>query len=57
MVLPIAFIVGAIFGSLKAKKRNGNKLDLLHYAATYGIACVLLALILLIIFQRLGFFV
>ena len=57
MVLPIAFIVGAIFGSLKAKKRNGNKLDILHYAATYGIACVLLALILLIIFQRLGFFV
>ena len=56
MVLPIAFIIGALFGSLKAKKRNGNKFDMFHYGATYGIAFVLLSLILSILFQRLGFF-
>jgi hypothetical protein len=56
MVLPIAFIIGALFGSLKAKKRNGNRFDIFHYGATYGIASVLLALVLSILFQRLGLF-
>ena len=56
MVLPIAFIIGALFGSLKAKRRNGNKFDIFHYGATYGIAFVLLALVLTILFQRLGLF-
>ena len=55
MVLPIAFILGVIFGISKAKKSNGNKLDLFHYGTIYGIAFLLLALILTIIFQRLGF--
>ena len=54
MILPIAFIIGALFGSLKAKKRNGNTFDLFHYGATYGIAFVLLALVLTILFRRLG---
>ena len=57
MVLPIAFIIGAIFGASKAKRSDGNKFDMLHYGATYGIAFVLLTLILSIIFQRLGFFI
>ena len=56
MVLPVAFIVGVIFGVLKAKKKNGNKFDMLHYGSTYGIAIMLLALIMSILFQRLGFF-
>ena len=56
MVLPIAFIIGALFGSLKAKKRNGNRFDMFHYGATYGIAFVLLALVLTILFRRLGLF-
>ena len=55
MVLPIAFIIGVIFGISKAKRSNGNKLDLFHYGTIYGIAFLLLALILTIIFQRLGF--
>jgi hypothetical protein len=54
MVLPIAFIIGALFGLLKAKKQNGNKFDILHYSATYGIAFVLLALVLTILFRRFG---
>ena len=57
MVLPIAFIIGAIFGASKAKKSGGNNFDILHYGATYGIALVLFTLILSIIFQRLGFFI
>ena len=57
MVLPIAFIIGVIIGIFKAKNRNGNKLDLFHYGAIYGIALVLLTLLLTIIFQRSGFLV
>ena len=55
MVLPIAFIIGVIFGISKAKKNNGKKLDLFHYGTIYGIAFLLAALMLTIIFQRLGF--
>ena len=55
MVLPIAFIIGVIFGISKAKKNNGKKLDLFHYGTIYGIAFLLSALMLTIIFQRLGF--
>ena len=56
MVLPIAFIIGVILGAAKAKKRKGNKFDMLHYGAAYGIACTLFALIMSILLQRLGFF-
>ena len=56
MVLPLAFLIGSIFGMLKAKKRNGNKFDLLQYGATYGIAFALMTLVLTIIFQRVGLF-
>ena len=54
MVLTIALLIGVLFGSLKAKKRNGNKFDILHYSATYGIAFVLLALVLTILSRRFG---
>ena len=54
MVLPVAFIIGAIFGVSKAKRRNGNTFDKLHYGATHGIAFMLLTLILTIVLQHLG---
>tara|TARA_A100001011_G_scaffold382047_2_gene451284 strand:- start:158 stop:331 length:174 start_codon:yes stop_codon:yes gene_type:complete len=56
MVLPLAFLIGSIFGILKAKKRNGNKFDLLQYGATYGIAFAMVTLVSTIIFQRFGLF-
>ncbi len=55
MILPVAFLIGVAYGAFKAKKRNGNKYDMLHYGATYGIALVLFALVTSIILQRLGF--
>ena len=57
MVLPLAFFVGVIFGVYKAKRSNGRRFDVLHYAGIYGIFAVLLALIFSIVLQRLGFFV
>jgi hypothetical protein len=55
MILPLAFIFGVIIGIYNAKKRNGNKLDKLQYGVAYGIAFLLLALILTIVSRRLGF--
>ena len=43
MILPIAFLIGAIFGWVRAAKRGGNRLDSMQYAATHGIAFLLLA--------------
>ena len=56
MILPIAFIIGAVYGTLKAKRQNGNKFDMLHYGTAYGIVFVLLTLLFSIILQRFGLF-
>ncbi len=45
MILPIAFLIGAAIGWLRASKRGGNRLDKLQYAAAHGIALTLLALV------------
>ncbi len=54
MILPLAFIFGAIIGIYNAKKRNGDKLDKLQYGVAYGIAFALLTLILTIVSRRVG---
>ena len=56
MVLPVAFIIGAIIGVTTAKRRGGNKLDTLHYGTAFGIAFLLVGLIGSIFFQRIGVF-
>lgn len=49
MILPIAFIIGAVIGWMRAGRRGGNRLDKWQYAAAHGIALMLLALLLTII--------
>jgi len=48
MILPIAFLIGALIGWMRATKRGGNRLDKLQYAAAHGIALLLLALMVTI---------
>jgi len=55
MILPIAFLIGALIGWFRASKRNGNTLDKLQYAATHGIALLLLALLITITADWAGF--
>jgi hypothetical protein len=54
MILPIAFLLGALFGWMRASKRGGNRLDKLQYAAGHGIAFLLLALLATLALDRMG---
>ncbi|MEM9551133.1 MAG: apolipoprotein acyltransferase [Pseudomonadota bacterium] len=47
-------ILGAIIGAVSARKRGGNRWDMAQYAAGYGIAFMLLALILNVILLRIA---
>jgi hypothetical protein len=42
LILP-GFVSGALWGAFLARKRGGNRLDILQYAAGFGIAFSLLA--------------
>lgn len=55
MILPIAFLLGALLGWFRASKRGGNRLDKLQYAAAHGIAFVLLALLVTIAADWAGY--
>jgi len=54
MLLPLAFLLGAVFGWRRALRRGGDRLDCLQYAAVHGIVFALAALVLLIAAQRIG---
>lgn len=54
MELLLALVLGAVVGVTKAKKSNGSGLDQLHYGAIYGLAALLLALMLIIFLKRMG---
>ena len=46
-------LVGAVWGGVLAKRRNGNSLDILQYATGYAIAFGLVAFFLSIAVVRL----
>jgi hypothetical protein len=51
----IAFaVLGILLGISNARKRKGNRLDMAQYAAGYGIAFVLLGILVTIIIERLA---
>jgi hypothetical protein len=55
MIFPLAgLLLGAVIGALTARKRGGNALDMAQYAAGYGIALAVLALILSLLLVRLA---
>jgi len=49
-------LLGIVIGALTAKRRKGSVLDILQYAAGYGIAFALMGLIATIVLDRAGFF-
>ena len=53
MIIIVAAIAGAILGGLKAKKRGGKPADIAQYAAGYGIAFSLVAVMVTIAIERL----
>lgn len=54
MIVIAALILGVVIGALTARRRKGDKLDILQYAAGYGIAFTLLGVFLTLIVQRLA---
>ena len=54
MLLPIVFVLGALFGWHRATRQGGDRLDHLQYAAVHGILFTLVALALALLAQRLG---
>lgn len=54
MIVIIGALVGAILGAVTARKRGGNRLDMLQYAAGFGIAFALAGLIVTVIIHRMA---
>ena len=52
MVPLIGLIIGALIGALIARRRKGNFLDIIQYAASYGILFGLISLFLSIYIVR-----
>lgn len=53
MIVAAGAIIGALWGGILAKRRQGNRLDIAQYAAGFAIAGLLLGLILTILIERL----
>jgi hypothetical protein len=53
MIVLAGLVIGVTLGALTAKKRGGKLLDMLQYAAGYGIACSLAGLFLTIFVERM----
>lgn len=48
----ITGLIGILIGALTAKRRNGKPVDILHYAAAYGIAFAIAGFILALIIEK-----
>lgn len=53
MIVIAGLVLGAIFGAVLAARRGGKRLDILQYAAAFGIAFCLLGLFLTIFIERM----
>lgn len=54
MIVIASALIGVFLGWTTAKKRNGNRLDKLQYAAGYGIAFTLLGVFATLLIDRLA---
>lgn len=52
MIVIIAALVGAVIGGFTARRRNGNKLDIAQYAAGYGLAFIVVSMIITVMIDR-----
>lgn len=52
MIIAAGLALGILTGAFTAKRRGGRGLDMLQYAAGYGIAFTLLGVFLSIILER-----
>ncbi|WP_416881880.1 apolipoprotein acyltransferase [Marivita sp.] len=55
MIVLAGALLGAIIGAMTAKRRKGNRADMLQYGTVYAIAFALIGLILTIAIEKLVF--
>ncbi len=53
MIVIAGFVIGVLLGLRAARKRGGNRLDMLQYGAVHGLIFALLGLFLAILIDRL----
>ncbi|WP_166434118.1 hypothetical protein [Roseovarius spongiae] len=53
MLVIVGIVGGATWGALLARRRKGNRLDMLQYATGFGIAFGLFAFFATVIFLRI----
>lgn len=53
MIVIICAIVGGIIGFAVAKRKQGNRLDILQYIAVYGLIAILAGLFVTVIIERM----
>ncbi len=52
MIIAAGLLAGVLVGALTARRRGGKTLDMLQYAAGYGIAFMLVGMFLTIVLER-----
>jgi len=53
MIVIAGFLLGAFWGGFLARRRGGHWLDILQYAASFGIALAIAALFLTVMLERM----
>ena len=53
MIVIVLAIAGAVIGGLTARKRGGNRKDIAQYAAGYGIAFLIVGLLITVLIDRM----
>ena len=54
MIVLVSALLGILLGLRNARRRSGNRLDMLQYAAGYGIAFALLGVFVTLAVDRLA---
>lgn len=49
MIVGLGFLIGALIGALIARKKGGNRLDILQHAAVIGVIGVMVAILALFV--------
>jgi len=52
MIVIFSLIAGAVIGALVARRRKGNRLDMLQYGAAYAIIFGILGMFLTLIIEK-----
>jgi uncharacterized membrane protein YeaQ/YmgE (transglycosylase-associated protein family) len=53
MIVIVLGLIGAVIGGLTARRRKGNRKDIAQYAAGYGIAFMMLGMVITVLVDRL----